>query len=226
MKIALADRQPQLAGVGWAPGSARGEPRPAAKIRDPILTVIVKDAARRLDQTDQPMIVDATRRTDGDADAVMWVFGTADADDLLPMWPGVPAAAVFQGDTAPIVEGADVLDLSHKGQRAATIAVFRWLSRSSAFVSIAELQMLDALLSGMHALLEPQVPASLPLLNSMQAIEVQLTAARRSRQVLAAALEQVAASVGAVDPGATIESLPQLLDLFCVSPMPSSAPTR
>lgn len=215
-----------MAGVGWVLGPTERGLRPSAKIRQPIFTVIVKDAARRLDQTDQPMIVDATRGTDGDADALMWVFGTISADELLPLWPGVPAATVFQGNTVPKVDGADLLDLSHKGQRAATIAVFRWLSTSSAFVSLPELRMLDALLSDLHALLEPQVPASLPLLNSMQAIEVQLTAARRSRRVLSGALAQIAASVGAVDPGATIESLPELLDRFCISPMPSTAPTR
>jgi hypothetical protein len=214
VKIALSDRQPQLAGVGWAPGPSGEGPRAAVKIRDPILTVIVKDAARRLDPTGPPTIVDATRRTDGDADAVIWVFGTVDADDLLPLWPGVPA------------DGADVLDLSHKGQRAATITVFRWLSSSSAFVSIAELGMLDALLSEIHALLEPQLPASLPLLNSMQAIEVQLTASRRSRRVLGLALEEISASVGTVDRGATIESLPELVNLFCVSTMPSNTSRR
>jgi len=223
VKIALADRQPQLAGVGWVLGPGGEGPRPAAKVRDPILTVIVKDAARRLDQSDQLMIVDATRRSDGNADALMWVFGTVDPDGLLPLWPGVPAAAVFQGDTVPIVDGADVLDLSHKGHRAATITVFRWLSSASIFVSIAELRMLHVLLSDLHALLKPQVAASLPLLNSMQAIEVQLTAPRKSRRALGAALEQIAASVGVVDPGATIESLPELLDLFCISPVPSTA---
>ena len=214
MKIALADRESKLAAVGWVPDQPDGVPKPGLIMQDPILTAIVRNAAWRLDQTRRPTIVDARRAGDGDADALLWVYGAVPAEELLAQWPGVPAAAVFQGDAVLHIDGVDVLDLSHRGRRAATSIVSQWLASSSAFVSTAEVGMLGALLSDLHAALESQVSATVPLLNSMQAIEVELTAPRKSRRVVGMALEHIASHVESVAPMESLAFLPELLDLF------------
>lgn len=216
MKIALADREPRLTAVGWVPDNPEGAPKPALVVQDPIVTAIVKGAARRLDRTHPPTILDARLdpQGDGDADALLWVYGTAPVEELLALWPGVPAAAVFQGDVVPRIDGVDVLDLSHMRRRAATTAVHRWLAGSSAFVSASELRMLSALLSEVHAALDSRMSVTLAFLNSLQAIEVELTAPRRSRRVVAAALEHIASHAGSVAPQGDFQFLPELLDRF------------
>jgi hypothetical protein len=220
VKIALADREPKLTAVGWVPPDhAEGAPNPGLIVQDPILTSIVKDAARRLDRNQQPRIVDARSDGDADADALLWVYGTVQAEELLSLWPGVPAAAVFQGDEVPLFDGFDLLDLSHRGRRAATTIVRHWLASSSAFVSTAEVRMLSALLSDVHTALESRVSATVPLLNSMQAIEVELTAPRKSRRVVGMALEHIASHVTAVAPQEALTFLPELLDHFPVGPL-------
>jgi hypothetical protein len=226
VKIALADREPKLTAVGWVPDQPEGPPKPALVVQDPILTAIVKDAARRLDRTHQPTIVDARLDGDGggDADALLWVYGTAPTEELHSLWPGVPAAAVFQGEAVPRIDGVDLLDLSHTRRRAATTIVHRWLASSSAFVSAAELRKLSALLSDVHAALESRLPATLPFLNSMQAIEVELTAPRKSRRVVAMALEHIATHAGSVAPNEALAFLPELLDLFPIGPSAAAAP--
>jgi hypothetical protein len=217
VKIALADRQPQLTGVGWVSGPEGNGPRPATKLRDPILTVMVKDAVRRLDREDGPTILDAAQDPPGEVDAVLWVHGAVPEDEMLSRWPGAPAAAVFQGDLVPTIADVDVLDLSHTNRRSATNIIFRWLSSSSAFVSMEERQMLDALLSEVHTLLDApasRVPATRPLLDALQAIEVQLTAPRTSRRAVGAALEQIADRTKGAEPSLGIVSIPELLMLF------------
>ena len=176
--------------------------------------MIVRNAAWRLDRTQRPTIVDARRAGNGDADALLWVYGAVPAEELLSLWPGVPAAAVFQGEAVPSIDGVDLLDLSHRGRRAATTIVRHWLASSSSFVSTAEIRMLSALLSDVHAALESRVSATVPLLKSVQAIEVELTAPRKSRRVVGMALEHIASHVGSAAPMEDLAFLPELLDLF------------
>jgi hypothetical protein len=214
VKIALADRGPKLTAVGRVPDRPEGAPKAPLIVHDSVVTIIVRNAAWRLDRTRRPTIVEARRAGNGDADALLWVYGAVPAEELLSLWPGVPAAAVFQGDEVPHIDGVDVLDLSHRGRRAATTIVSHWLASSSAFVSAAELGMLSALLSDVHAALESRVSATVPLLNSIQAIEVELTAARKSRRVVGMALEHIASHVGSVAPNEALASLPELLVLF------------